>query len=103
MVHIMRDLHHRANLLSALYFAEVAHLGQSRPKRSIVHSERDAGMSAGAVQVWFHRLYQELVFSGASSHCERRTFITRIAKKNVEAGGAAKRRVNAKPLFPAAF
>jgi integrase/recombinase XerD len=45
-------------------------------------------MSAGAVQVWFHRLYHELGFSGASSHSGRRTFITRIAKKIVEAGGS---------------
>jgi integrase/recombinase XerD len=57
-------------------------------KDHIIHSERDAGMSAGAVQVWFHRLYQELGFSGASSHSGRRTFITRIAKKIVEAGGS---------------
>jgi len=35
-------------------------------KDHIIHSERDAGMTAGAVQVWFHRLYQELGFSGAS-------------------------------------
>jgi len=55
---------------------------------NIIHSERDVGMSAGAVQVWFHRLYQELGFSGASSHSGRRTFITRIAKKIVEAGGS---------------
>jgi hypothetical protein len=26
----------------------------------IIHSERDAGMSAGAVQVWFHRLIRNL-------------------------------------------
>jgi integrase len=58
------------------------------PKDHIIHSERDAGMSAGAVQVWFHRLYQELGFGGASSHSGRRTFITRIAKKIVEAGGS---------------
>ena len=45
-------------------------------------------MSADAVQVWFHRLYQELGFSGASSHFGRRTLITRIAKKIVEAGGS---------------
>jgi site-specific recombinase XerC len=37
--------------------------------------------------VRFHRLYQELGFTDASSHWGRRTFITRIAKKIVEAGG----------------
>ena len=39
------------------------------------------------MQVWFHRLYQELGFSGVISHSGRRTFITRVAKKIVEAGG----------------
>jgi integrase len=54
----------------------------------IIHSERDIGMSPGAVQVWFHRLYQSLGFEGASSHSGRRTFVTRCAKKIVEAGGS---------------
>jgi integrase/recombinase XerD len=60
---------------------------RTRPT-NIIHSERDAGMSPGAVQVWFHRLYQDLGFAGASSHSGRRTFITRTAKKIVEAGGS---------------
>jgi hypothetical protein len=38
--------------------------------------------------VWFHRPYQDLGFAGASSHSGRRTFITRTAKKIVEAGGS---------------
>jgi integrase len=59
-------------------------------KDRIIHSERDAGMSAGAVQVWFHRLYAELGFNGASSHSGRRTFITSMAKKIVTAGGSLK-------------
>jgi integrase len=54
----------------------------------IIHSERDAGMSSVAVQVWFHRLYQSLGFVGASSHSGRRTFVTRCAKKIIEAGGS---------------
>jgi integrase len=55
----------------------------------IIHSERDIGMSPGAVQVWFHRLYNdELAFKGASSHSGRRTFVTRCAKKIIEAGGS---------------
>src|SRR6516164_465869 len=54
----------------------------------IIHSERDLGMSAGAVQVWFHRLYKELGFEGGSSHSGRRTFVTRCAKNIVAAGGS---------------
>ncbi len=54
----------------------------------IIHSERDIGMSPGAVQVWFHRLYEALGFKGASSHSGRRTFVTRCAKKIIEAGGS---------------
>ena len=54
----------------------------------IIHSERDLGMSAGAVQVWFHRLYNDLGFEGASSHSGRRTFVTRCAKNIVAAGGS---------------
>jgi hypothetical protein len=61
---------------------------QSRAKDYLIHSERDAGMSAVAVQVWFYRLYPQLGFSSASSHSGRRTFITRIAKKIVEASGS---------------
>jgi len=61
---------------------------QPEPSDRIIFSERDAGMTAVAVQVWFHRLYQDLGFSGASSHSGRRTFITRVAKKIVEAGGS---------------
>src|ERR1700687_5453160 len=57
------------------------------PADHIIHSERDAGMSPGAVQVWY-RLYQDLGFAGASSHSGRRTFIPRTAKKIVEAGGS---------------
>lgn len=47
------------------------------PREHIIHSERDLGMSANAVTVWFHRLYASLGFTGASSHSGRRTFITR--------------------------
>jgi integrase/recombinase XerD len=45
-------------------------------------------MSPGAVQVWFHRLYADLGLAGASSHSGRRTFVTRCARKIVEAGGS---------------
>jgi integrase/recombinase XerC len=58
------------------------------PSLPIIHSERRKGYSAAAVAVWFHRLYTELGFTGASSHSGRRTFITRAAKRAVEAGGS---------------
>jgi len=54
----------------------------------IIFSERTIGMSALAVSVWFHRLYGSLNLKGASSHSGRRTFVTRLAKKAVEAGGS---------------
>lgn len=76
----------RAELREALIALHAAR--DPEPKDHIIHSERDAGMSPVAVQVWFHRLYQELGFSGASSHSGRRTFITRTAKKIIEAGGS---------------
>ena len=55
----------------------------------MIRSEHRRGYSAAAVSVWFHRLYSDLGFSGASSHSGRRTFITKAAKKIVEAGGSA--------------
>ena len=45
-------------------------------------------MSAGSVTVWFHRLYSDLGFTGCSSHSGRRTFITRAARRVIEAGGS---------------
>ncbi len=45
-------------------------------------------MSAGSVTVWFHRLYNDLGLIGCSSHSGRRTFITRAARRIVEAGGS---------------
>ena len=58
------------------------------PHARIIHSERGDGYSAAAVQVWFARLYGALGFEGASSHSGRRTFITKAAKRIVEAGGS---------------
>jgi integrase/recombinase XerC len=54
----------------------------------IIHSERDRGLSPGAVAVWFHRLFTGLGMVGRSSHSGRRTFITRAARKISEAGGS---------------
>ncbi len=56
--------------------------------RPVVHSERGSGLSAASVAVWFHRLYAGIGLAGCSSHSGRRTFITRAARKIVEAGGS---------------
>jgi integrase len=74
-------------LRAALVALKAARNGVEATDR-IIHSERDAGMSPGTVQVWFHRLYESLGFKGASSHSGRRTFVTRCAKKIIEAGGS---------------
>ena len=56
--------------------------------RPVIFSERDRGLSPGAVTVWFHRLYASLGMIGCSSHSGRRTFITRAARKISEVGGS---------------
>jgi integrase len=48
-----------------------------RPDLPVIYSERDRGLSPGAVAVWFRRLYSGLGMVGCSSHSGRRTFITR--------------------------
>jgi integrase/recombinase XerC len=58
------------------------------PDLPVIHSERDRGLSAGAVAVWFHRLYADLGMIGCSSHSGRRTFITKAARKIGEVGGS---------------
>jgi integrase/recombinase XerC len=61
---------------------------KARSDWPVIHSERDHGLSAAAVAVWFHRLYRDLGMVGCSSHSGRRTFITRAARKISEAGGS---------------
>jgi integrase/recombinase XerD len=59
-----------------------------RPRQPVIYSERGGGLTANTVTVWFHTLYHTLGLTGCSSHSGRRTFITRAAKKVVEAGGS---------------
>ena len=62
-----------------------------KPVEPVIFSERGGlaqGMTAAGVCMWFHRLFETLGFSGASSHSGRRTFITRAAVNCVKAGGS---------------
>ena len=61
---------------------------KARSDLPVIHSERDRGLSAAAVVVWFHRLYGDLGMVGCSSHSGRRSFITRAARKISEVGGS---------------
>jgi len=61
---------------------------KARSDWPVIHSERDRGLSPGAVAVWFHRLYAGLGMIDCSSHSGRRTFITRTARKISEVGGS---------------
>ncbi len=76
---------HLRDALAALQAERGEKAARDRP---VVHSERGAGMSAASVAVWFHRLYGGIGLAGCSSHSGRRTFITRAARKIVEAGGS---------------
>ena len=55
--------------------------------RAIIQSERGAPMSAASVANWFWLLYEQLGFSGCSSHSGRRTFGTNAAHKVYGVGG----------------
>jgi integrase/recombinase XerD len=61
---------------------------KARPDWPVIHSERERGLSAGAVAVWFHRLYTGLGMVGCSSHSGRRSFVTRAARRISEVGGS---------------
>ena len=54
---------------------------RSRPDMPVIHSERDRGLSPGAIAVWFHRRYAGLGIVGCSSHSGRRSFVTRAARR----------------------
>jgi integrase/recombinase XerD len=76
------------DLKSALMALQEERADKVRPDLPVIHSERDRGLSPGAVAVWFHRLYSGLGMIGCSSHSGRRTFITRAARKIGEVGGS---------------
>jgi integrase/recombinase XerD len=61
---------------------------EARPDWPVIHSERNHGLSAAAVAVWFHRLYTGLGMVGCSSHSGRRSFVTRAARRISEVGGS---------------
>src|ERR1700689_4367721 len=61
---------------------------KAQPDWPVIHSERDRGLSAAAVVVWFHRLYASLGMVGCSSHSGRRSFLTRAARRISEVGGS---------------
>jgi integrase/recombinase XerC len=61
---------------------------KAHPDWPVIHSERDRGLSPGAVAVWFHRLYAGLGMIGCSSHSGRRSFVTRAARRISEVGGS---------------
>ena len=76
------------DLCEALATLMAARPDKVRHDRPVVYSERADGFSPNSVAVWFHEKYREIGIEGASSHSGRRTFITALAKKIVEAGGS---------------
>jgi integrase len=83
-----RTIYMNAELRAALVALKAERGDKARSDRPVIFSERDDGLSPGAVTVWFFRLYAELGMSDCSSHSGRRTFITRGARKISEAGGS---------------
>jgi hypothetical protein len=69
------------------------------PREHIIHSERDLGMSANAVIVWFQRLYASLGHAGASSHslCDVEELVghagLQTTQRYIQGDSVAKRKV----------
>jgi integrase/recombinase XerC len=83
-----RHIPMHADIKGGLTALQRARGEKALPDWPVIHSERDRGLSAGAVTVWFHRLFGGLGMIGCSSHSGRRTFITRAARKIGEVGGS---------------
>jgi integrase/recombinase XerD len=83
-----RSIPLHAELAAALVTLQAERGEDAAHDLSVIYSERGRGLSAAAVQLWFHRLYRTLELAGCSSHSGRRSFITRAARKVSEAGGS---------------
>lgn len=62
--------------------------GQSKGADYVITSQRQNRMSAASVTQWFFHLYKRLGFKGCSSHCGRRTAITKWARNISSVGGS---------------
>ncbi len=76
------------DLKAALQELQQSRGEQAKAELPVIFSERNRGLSAGAVAVWFFRLYRDLGMIGCSSDSGRRTFITRAGRKISEVGGS---------------
>ena len=76
------------DLREALAGLMIARGDKVRPNLPVIYSERADGYSANAIAVWFYERFRQTGIEGASSHSGRRTFITSLAKRIVEAGGS---------------
>jgi integrase/recombinase XerD len=76
------------DLREALAGLMIARADKVRPNLPVIYSERADGYSANAIAVWFYERFRQTGIEGASSHSGRRTFITSLAKRIVEAGGS---------------
>jgi integrase len=67
---------------------DLARLLEPHRGARIIAGERDGTVRPESIQIFFARLYASLALKGCSSHSGRRTFVTRAARKIVEAGGS---------------
>lgn len=60
----------------------------SRPSDYVISTERAAATSAHAIVIMFARWFDEMGYTGCSSHSGRRTFITNAARRISTVGGS---------------
>jgi integrase len=75
-------------LREALATLMAARPDKVRADLAVIYSERADAFSPNSIAVWFFEKYREIGIEGASSHSGRRTFITALARKIVQAGGS---------------
>ena len=82
-----RVIHLNPQLRKALQAWQSKH-PNPEPNKRIIWTQRSQTPSPQVIVNFFHKLYSELGYEGASSHSGRRTFITNAARKISSVGGS---------------
>jgi len=75
------------NALIALYTAHYEEIRMD-PSQHIIQTLKSSGWATGSLRNWFRELYENLGYTGCTSHSGRRTLITKAARNIGSHGGS---------------